>query len=146
MKKMSENKVIDLARARELVAEQVAKKGEDFVYAAPAEMKSMDGYAGFYNHAPGDAKAVPGCLFGHMFDDLGVLDRVSEGASPGPILQGMGWDVSKQALMYMSSVQSRQDSGTAWGEAAVVSDKSVNDDVEFQRGRIEGFDERETVR
>ena len=95
----------------------VREKGRDFVYRSP------DGLCVNAMRRPIDAKAVPSCLIGHVFFDLGVPveDLLHCYASIATQLVDMlKIEVSPHVARALRSAQIAQDSGSTWGYALDV--------------------------
>ena len=124
----------------------VEMAGSDYVYS------SSDGC--LYAHGDIVDGYVPGCLIGHMLvSNTGItLEELSEfdglgqiSTSIGVIHQQLPVKFTTRAVEYMSAIQTRQDTGTPWGECITVSagtddiydryENYISDDV-----RIYGYD------
>lgn len=109
---------LTLERAKELLAEAVAERGEDYVYP-----RSDSGPYCYYVHTPDmDAsltEPAPGCIAGYVLHKAGVpletLRRFEGKSVQYPIAQLVQTEPDVADLL--RNVQSRQDERTPWGEA-----------------------------
>lgn len=107
---------LTLARTKELLAEAVAEKGEDFVYVDEfGQQADESGYVRCH-YVHGDQ---PGCIVGNVLHRAGVpLDELGayEAQNAGDLFQGL-FVAEGEAVRLLNAVQSRQDLGVPWGEA-----------------------------
>lgn len=120
---------LTLARTKELLAEAVAEKGEDFVY-TNRDGHEVDSDGVTPCHYVHDDK--PGCIVGNVLHKAGVpLDELSrfEGQDAQEVTRSVCTVEEGDVIRLLSGVQDRQDRGTAWGEAVSLAlDKLENDD------------------
>ncbi|MFF9268639.1 hypothetical protein [Streptomyces rochei] len=107
---------LTLDKAKELLAEAVAEKGEDFVY-VNRDGRPVAGLTGADCHyVHGDQ---PGCIVGHVLHKAGVsLADLSEYEGQGaedPALDLAG--ATDDACRLLSYAQENQDRGIPWGES-----------------------------
>lgn len=120
--------MIDLAKARELLAASVATQGEDFVY------NTTDGARGTCFNVPftedlrdefGQQFARPpaqdspqrktGCIVGTAMTIAGLTHK--KGYPAGGVSTAYGQHLSVEAVEYLQIAQRSQDAGHSWGAA-----------------------------
>src|SRR5215217_1593302 len=117
---MSEVKVIDRMKALRLIADQVKKKGKDYVY--KDEFKNC-----VYFDGRSDEEVAPRCIVGHVFSDLNIdffnvvetdardaIDKLNRNAE-------VNYRFTDVAILAFAAAQSVQDSGGTWGLAESVA-------------------------
>lgn len=127
--------------------EAEAQMGPDFVYQAPNDggtacfylpVKDVKGIAASWASAvPRDSpKQRTGCLVGRILLSAGVPQPVlaEHGLAIGPLIQARVFSnyvtFTKEATMFLTYVQSRQDDGASWGRAISTSIETVRKWVE----------------
>lgn len=112
---------LGLARTKELLAEAVALKGEDYVYTTPEGDKGSEDYQPVCLYVHGDQ---PGCIVGHVLHAAGVpLDNLGryEGDDATVAIRTLIDDETIASDLtvgrLLRAVQDRQDSGIPWGQA-----------------------------
>ncbi len=102
---------LDLEKAILLIGRAIKERGSDYVYQKTAGAYSCQNW-----HEDTD---TPGCIIGLAMFYL-VGDKVKEhpvGAERG-LLYNLGVVASEITHTYLSSIQSAQDHGQTWGQAA----------------------------
>lgn len=153
---------INAAKAVELLTAQVAKKGPDYKYPrrpwqAVTEFAPLSATHECYNPdqticvnwIPGEGgKREPDCIMGHVYADLGVLDRIPAtvnvyGATHGLARAGIVMTARAQRVFF--SAQTAQDRGFPWGVALDTAtrfaeeDTAAYDDTEYRGWILEAF-------
>lgn len=130
---------IDIDRAKALVQECIAERGAEYTY-------EKEGYSCKYVHGVGYdedewgdgeenfSNATPGCLVGAVLhkagvplEKMGTYARNDEGSYD--LIEHLTADglvhVSQEANNFLGNVQSSQDAGAPWGQAAEVAARGM---------------------
>ena len=119
--------LIDYARALELVNDEIAKEGPDYVY------PKVDGFC-VNTVVQEDGTIVGSCLVGRALIGAGVeasdLDRFASDSSVESTIEAMAdyFQLTTQAAYFLSCVQQSQDTGSPWGEAVENAVRIVHDE------------------
>lgn len=125
---------LTMERTKELLAEAVAERGEEYVYTTPdgKQVTPDSGINCYYVHycnAEGELpEPVAGCIAGLVLHKAGVSLETLEERENEPadvaLMRLASNDVIRAesgVSMLLRSVQRRQDNGTAWGTAVARS-------------------------
>lgn len=101
----------------QLLLKRVVHEKEDFVFVGDCVYFDSETFA-------------PSCVVGHVFAEIGVpaeifVDAVINSVNCNalcPDLMRLGFEFSKEAILYLNLAQAIQDSGKAWGTALVEAD------------------------
>lgn len=112
---------LSLDKAKELLAEAVALKGEDYVYTTPDGMQGSEDYQPYCLYVHDDQ---PGCIVGHVLHAAGVSLPVLLAEETNDAEGALRNLARENTLNYedgvsqlLQDVQGAQDKGTPWGEA-----------------------------
>ncbi len=123
--------IINLAYARELLAQAVQTKGEDFVYNPGREFKC------YYTPQPcgtNPSAVDTGCLVGVALT-LGGIDVSSFGDVAITCVDNAG--LTEEAADYLAWAQDAQDTGATWGQALREAEtKYADGEMGFATGGI----------
>ena len=126
--------LIDYDAAVQAMRDQIAKKGEDYVY---TKVKGGDGNTigcTYYHPDKAGRYVMPGCIIGHWLRDVGYpslksltlgldLDDSVNGSSAWMLVSRMhqtgsaGIKFTIKAREFLHAVQCNQDDGMPWGQA-----------------------------
>jgi hypothetical protein len=116
---------LSLARAKELLTEAVAEKGDDYVYTTPDGKQGTEEYQPVCLYVHGDR---PGCIVGHALHKAGVTLAVlsyEERNDASGVLRSLRsadvLDCEDGVSQLFQDVQSLQDRGVPWGQAVQQS-------------------------
>lgn len=103
-----------------LMEEAVALKGEDFVYRTPEDEDCC-----YIDPSDGS----PSCIVGHVLVAAGVTAEIPEGHSASSVIPRLmnEWADDRRLLTALDHAQSRQDSGTPWGDALRVFKETLDE-------------------
>lgn len=110
---------LTLNKAKELLAEVVALKGEDYVYTTPDGERGSEDMQPICMYVHGDE---PGCIVGHVLNKAGItLSRLREEErnDASGVLINLRSDLAYEdgVSQLFQDVQAMQDRGTPWGRA-----------------------------
>lgn len=114
---------INLAKARELLAQAVETQGRDFVYSPnPSNC--------FYRPLspadwPGDPRTKTGCLVGTALTLAGLTRHLESKLSVEGLNEELGHIWPGSVVRYFQLAQEEQDAGTTWGEAFDAAEELV---------------------
>lgn len=121
---------LTLERTKELLAEAVAERGEDYVYSTPeGKIPTPDGSVMCYYVHAWDASGplpepVAGCIAGYVLHKAGVPLDTLRALERQPADRVLGFlerdDVARaepRVRMLLRTIQQRQDAGQSWGQA-----------------------------
>lgn len=108
---------LTLDKAKELLAEAVALKGEDYVYTTPEGVQGTEDGFPICLYVHGDQ---PGCLVGHVLAAAGApLATLAEheNAAASDLLWALYDKYSDDVSLLLTEAQRAQDLGRSWGES-----------------------------
>jgi hypothetical protein len=109
--KLAARQQLDARDALALLDFQVERKGPEHVYAR-TELGTCVNFTG------GDVEErVPDCIVGHVFADLGLLDRLTRTSGAETANTEADEPFEPAATEYLTTAQIAQDRGDTWGAA-----------------------------
>ncbi len=123
---------IDYARAVELAKEQIALKGDDYIYEVPGSQ-----CVNTVEYSDGDIQpsCIVGCILVAAGVDVRVLHDQASTSAVSDAIYALGRDTeieaTRKAEYFLEGLQARQDCGVPWGTAFNLAVDDV-DRMEFE--------------
>lgn len=111
---------ITVEKVKELAANAVREKGEDYIYINPAGVQaSPERNSLCFNWSESDGERIPSCIVGNIFNQLGLLQYMEYDSAAMDAVSGVAAVATfdDDAVKVLGRLQVKQDMGTSWGQA-----------------------------